>query len=230
MSAPDDPMAPLSELCRFNAVIFAAARRFADKHDCRESIRGVHVEASPDGGILLVATDGHRLVCMHDLGGSIDPSFGRTFSIPNIRLPCVSRRRYYEARTARVMTSPSTFPKAMIEILDEDSVMIGSVLVSLITSDFPDWRAVVPDSIGIMEMHGAPYNPQYVIDFEAITMAYGMSNQGAFTIWPRVDMAALVTWEKCPAFAVIMPLSSSEARPARPSFADPFPRVRSDVI
>lgn len=51
---------------RVRAKHFAAAYVFASTEETRYYLNGVLVEPHPDGGVLLVATDGHRMVAIKD--------------------------------------------------------------------------------------------------------------------------------------------------------------------
>jgi len=53
-----------------DSALFVAATRFASKEQTRPYLHGVYIEPAAGGGILLTATDGHRLFHAHDPDGS----------------------------------------------------------------------------------------------------------------------------------------------------------------
>ncbi|SDG35123.1 hypothetical protein [Pelagibacterium luteolum] len=54
-----------------DATLFAAAALFQSTEETRYYLNGVHIEPHPDGGVFLVATDGHRMLVCHDKSGTI---------------------------------------------------------------------------------------------------------------------------------------------------------------
>jgi DNA polymerase-3 subunit beta len=56
-------------LARVNPKYFAAMALFMAKQDVRYYLNGISVEPHPDGGAIIVATDGHRLAVIHDPDG-----------------------------------------------------------------------------------------------------------------------------------------------------------------
>lgn len=53
-----------------DSALFAAATRFASKEQARPYLHGIYIEPAAGGGILLTATDGHRLFHAHDPNGT----------------------------------------------------------------------------------------------------------------------------------------------------------------
>lgn len=49
--------------------LFRIACGFVSKEPAREPISGVRIEPHPERGVLLVATDGHRIIVLHDVHG-----------------------------------------------------------------------------------------------------------------------------------------------------------------
>ena len=55
---------------RINSGLFYAAHLFCCKEPTRYYLRGVFIEPHPKKGVTLTATDGHRLIVIHDKDGS----------------------------------------------------------------------------------------------------------------------------------------------------------------
>jgi hypothetical protein len=214
-------MTELTEICRFNAHLYLAAKTFAaDNDDPRYYLNGVCIEPSPAGGCLLIATDGHRLVCLHDVAGTAVADFKHHIIIPKLRLCYVRLKNSWLPRIARVLTSLDTFPDATIEILTDDGQVIASQYATLIEGQFPQWRAVVPAKVEQSELESAAFNPDYLKQFRAVARGYAQNPNSLYVVHPRGENVALVTWEKLPAVASIMPLKNKGAVPVRPEFAD----------
>lgn len=62
----------MTEIILKNPAFLAAASLFVSKEETRYYLNGVLIEPAPQGGVFLVATDGHRLVCFHDPEGMTD--------------------------------------------------------------------------------------------------------------------------------------------------------------
>ena len=62
-----------------NAMLFKAARECQSSEETRYYLGGVYVQPHPERGALLVATDGHRLIAIHDETGICEkPAIVRT--------------------------------------------------------------------------------------------------------------------------------------------------------
>ena len=145
------------------AAFIAAASVVQAKQDIRYYLNGILIEKAPkskgkDNGLLVAATDGHRLVAAHDenaefssnMPDSLIVQFG-TESLRSIRL------------------AKSLDKSVALEVSDTDVfVSIGESCFQdskLIDGKFPDWRKVVHDR------EGSPtgwYNASYIADFDTV--------------------------------------------------------------
>ncbi|WMT85597.1 hypothetical protein NO932_11725 [Pelagibacterium sp. 26DY04] len=55
-----------------DATLFSAAALFQSSEETRYYLNGVHIEPRADGGVFIVATDGHRMLVCHDETGTIE--------------------------------------------------------------------------------------------------------------------------------------------------------------
>lgn len=62
----------MESIARVNPKYFAAINLFAADRDVRYYLNGVFIEPHPEKGVLIVATDGHRLGMIHDPSGFTD--------------------------------------------------------------------------------------------------------------------------------------------------------------
>lgn len=140
--------------------------------ETRYYLNGIHVEPSPAGGVLMVATDGHRLHAWHDVYGSIDKP--AIVKIPTAVLKAKADRACTEARIViddlrvslegRTGASQPWEPQfAMVALAASDLIIEGT---------FPDWRRVVPALPDSTLPKSVPaFDPVYLIDFAAVAKA-----------------------------------------------------------
>lgn len=55
-----------------DAILFRAAAECQSYEETRYYLNGVYIHPHPDQGVVLVATDGHRMLCCHDVTGKCD--------------------------------------------------------------------------------------------------------------------------------------------------------------
>lgn len=55
-----------------DAILFRAASEVQSNEETRYYLNGVYIHPHPETGVVLVATDGHRLICCHDVTGKCD--------------------------------------------------------------------------------------------------------------------------------------------------------------
>jgi len=148
--------------------LFDLAYAAVSKEETRYYLNGVHIEAHPQKGALLVSTDGHRMVCIHDVDGVCDE-------------PVIVKLPEYVRRLCKDKKASLGIDRAVLEIdakLNSATVSVETVnakgdvtrtapLVTaykcLIEGTFPDWRKVIPS--GEMEpMQMAAFSPRLLAD------------------------------------------------------------------
>lgn len=171
---------------------------FVSTEETRYYLKGFYVEPVKDGGVILVATDGHMMAVARDETGHADRPW--------------------------ICTLPKTVEKLIIGKRSEDTVHFrgGNVEFGGITAKaepidgtFPDWRRIIPPKIG----KGAPatFNPGYLERFQKI----GKMRSG----WPGITVLAqsaadpaTVLIEHMPEFyGVLMPMRGSADRAGQPA-------------
>lgn len=137
---------------RFNADFFRIAFACASTEQTRFYLGGVFVEPSESGGAILTATDGHRLISIHDAAAE----FGANEAPAIVRLSPealkLCRVKRLETRREIVVSGQN----ATIETVStqhftkdaggpqESREAIGLSPNCLIDGTFPDWRRVLP--------------------------------------------------------------------------------------
>lgn len=182
-----------------------ALRVFAATKDMRQYLNCAHAEPCQAGGIILVATDGNRLLVLHDAEG--ETSGPVIFDMPKFK--------------------PGIFEAAAERITIEDGIaradIGGAVREARIYKDggelgrFPDWRGIVPFESD--KACDAVINGKYLADLATVCKAFG--NTYAETMLTCGEHGAggpvVARWAAVPGFAVIMPLRSHMTP------ADPLP-------
>lgn len=119
--------------CKVSADLFRRAAICASKEQTRYYLVGVQVEPCSEGGVLLIATDGARMVCLRDPDGSAsgnaiistDPDLLKAAAGKHAMQVLVENNR------ARVETA-------------NDCPLWQGVANALVDGHFPEWRRVVP--------------------------------------------------------------------------------------
>lgn len=201
------------------AAFIAAASVVQAKQDTRYYLNGILIEKAPpvDGkanGLLIVATDGHRLVAIHDENAEFSSEMPDSLIVE------------FGAESLRSAKLTKNLDKSVaLEIADSDVfISIGESCFQdskVIDGKFPDWRRVVADREG---SSAGWYNAVYIADFEKVSryLSNGHSKMGqSLTI--RADDAessATVFFGNTPeAFGMLMPMRSDIENPCLPVWA-----------
>lgn len=213
---------------RINANLFRAASVCVSAEEPRYYLNGVLVEPHPVAGILLVATDGHRMAVIHDETGHCDaPAI--------VRLGKAALKECKPAARGELRREIIVDPDALgadgfagrADILayqlahgemdgdkPEEGRPVSLQVGCVIDGTFPDWRMVLPRMDSEQRIADC-FNGSYVADMAKLgdilaeTANPGMRRSGQpVTIHSAETGApALVRWPGIDtAFAVLMPL------------------------
>lgn len=152
-----------------DADLFLRAYSAVSTEETRYYLNGVHIEPAPDGGVLMIATDGHRLLCIRDAKGFYagDDERGAIIrALPHFRALASKPKRAsasdrFFLRDYKIvvmdnimalveLTAGTTLEEsgraALFEIARKPNKMVLAIQTSdvLIDGTFPDWRRVVP--------------------------------------------------------------------------------------
>ena len=124
------------------------AALFQMRDETRYALCGVHYERAPQGGILIVSTDGARMSVGYDPEGSIEGD-DATVALPK---PLLAKLK------------PDSGPLTITADragLDRDDRVLG--IPTWIDAVFTDWRRVIPEDFGdtCAAGFGAPYLASY---------------------------------------------------------------------
>ena len=197
-----------------NARAFAACALVqAGPKEVRQYLAGVYAEPNPQGkGVILVGTDGARLLAVLDLNGTIegDPQIWRA---PKNVLSEAGKKAK-EVRQVELVS----------QVINEDIVERAEVtagIVAIVTSPcevvcgkYPDWRNVVPTVVnfrGDGAQRTSAFQPDFIADLGRIAKLLSDSKMPITQITFNNDnrRPAVVEFEAClegvSAFMVLMP-------------------------
>jgi DNA polymerase-3 subunit beta len=150
----------------------------AAKHDVRYYLKGVCVDARADGTVVLVATDGHRLIAYPVAVDNIEALAPGEYIIPREALEAVK-----PAKAGRmvlpihidIITAPDTpDPERVgVTIKGKTSITVTgatSTVTAPIDGKYPDWRRIVPASTS---GEIAQFNADYIAGFGDICKLLG---------------------------------------------------------
>jgi len=164
---------------------------FMAKNDIRYYLNGVLVEKAPQGGVFLVATNGHQLIAIHDKDGSIE---GQNQAVLSISAGLITSAKKCGDGTSsmygkyKVLVSGARIMVAAdLDGYTELFIQPGKCIVE---GNFPKWRTVIPDFAklkrGCMEfndMNAVYLKPLSVLaerGFAAISAWQQEDDKGAF--------------------------------------------------
>ena len=130
----------------FSAHRFWLAHQFASTEETRYYLNGVYIEPGAEGGVVMVATDGHVMAIVNDPTGSIDaPAIVGLAAFKSALSACKPIGRH-EPDSVRCALDGDALEvterrKAGEEWRDEFLAKAAPVLID---GSFPDWRRVLP--------------------------------------------------------------------------------------
>jgi DNA polymerase-3 subunit beta len=152
----------------------------AAKHDVRYYLNGVSVDARANGDVVLVATDGHRLLAYPVAVDNIEALAPGEYIIPREALEAVKPAKV--GRTTLpihidIVTAPDTpDPERVgVTIKGKTSITVTgatSAVTAPIDGQYPNWRRIVPASTS---GEIAQFNADYVAGFGDVCKLLGGS-------------------------------------------------------
>lgn len=195
-----------------NAIFFRAAFECVSKDETRYYLGGVYIAPHPKEGVLLTATDGHRLICIHDVTGKCEKAAivrGDRRALAGVKL---------DKRT-------SATPRFTVD--SDGHAYCGefrSSASAIIDGTYPDYpRILTPLVHGAIKKSYAPgsFNPEYLAAFAKISGMLGSSSAAMRVVIFSATDPALILFSSCPqAFGVLMPMRST-TESALPAFMRP---------
>lgn len=153
--AESESKEPAHMVARINALAVKIAYPFMAKEDIRFYLNGLNIRPLEDGSVMIVATDGHRYLVVHDQKGYAEKEM-----IVSIKKDCLKSAT--SKSTFDVMSNGSAF------INDENGMpLFVQPGTSLIEAEFPRIENVV-STLGYAEGISGAINPSYLKDALAV--------------------------------------------------------------
>lgn len=191
-----------------SANLFRAAAECVSTEETRYYLSGVYVSPHPQKGVLLVATDGHRLMCVHDENGKCDKA-----QIVGLEA------KHIDAKSLKAMRAamPGEEPRLTV---DSDGIATFGTYRSLksciIDGVYPDWpRVVAPMLARAKEGKFSPatVNQKYLSAFGKIAVMLSPDGHpnAPFRVVSHTEAdPLLIRFGSCDnAFGLLMPMRSS---------------------
>lgn len=204
-----------------SAIIADAASTYVSTDECRYALNGIYVHPHPEVGAVIVATDGHRLIAIHDQAGSCSEASIIRFAKP-------ARQALKACKNAERLLMSADGHLSITGVF-------GGTDDARIKADYPDYRKVltqVVDAIKEKKSGIASFNAAYVADLEKVSKRLtGLKGQPVKIRSFDDRMQALTLWPNTPhAVGLLMPMYAGN-NDAMPLFMQPVlegkkPRVR----
>lgn len=136
----------------------------AAKQDVRYYLKGVCVDARANGDVVLVATDGHRMLAYPVAADAIEALAPGEYIIPREALEAVK-----PCKAGRT-TLPITIEIDVARRLENKITGATSAITPLIDGKYPDWRRVIPKSVS---NEPAQFQADYIGDFGRVAELLG---------------------------------------------------------
>ena len=196
---------------RVNASLFRAAFNCVSTEETRYYLRGVHVEAHPVKGVILVATDGHRMIVVHDESGSIEGE-SQIVRLDKTALGLCKAATKGEPKDRQLIIEGAN---ARIENCHEQPV--GAAYNVIIDGTFPDWKRVAKPSF--TDTAPAFYAPKYLKAFGDAADELSGKKGTAISFAGAADSPALVRFSGVEyAYGVLMPIRGASDALEMPNF------------
>lgn len=196
-------------MIRCNANLFRAAAVCISNEETRPYLSGVYIESHTEKGVTLTATDGHRLIVVHDENGVADaPAFVR---LSARALKACKTGRKEDHRILSIEGDTATIFAFVTAEEDEPGTPVAVSADCLVDGTYPDYRRVIPS-----EFSGehAVFNGDYLAAFADVgKMLRPASRDGApLSIRHNGESPALITWGGVAhAFGILMPMRADKA-------------------
>ena len=185
---------------------------FKAVHDIRYYLCGVYVEKAPQGGVFLVATDGHSMAVVYDKDGNIDGAENAIVTIDPGMVSAAKKAAKSEGKSGLQYRVIVRGTRAMVAVPGADGMELfiqpGRCLIE---AKFPEWRKVMPafDKLKPGAVADCMVNPSYLARFAKI----GTDRFKGIALWQEAPEKPIVVQALAlpEAFFVVMPMKGEGA-------------------
>ena len=211
-------------MLKFDANLFRIATAAQSKEETRYYLNGVFVEPCKAGGVTMTATDGRRLLCIHDETGHADESAIVRLT-PEAFKACKPGKD--DARRTVTIDGASATIHSFGHADDAPAVPVAVSATCRVDGTFPDWRRIIPapemKEGATLAAMAANFNGQYLSAFAKVageleTHIDGHASRKASimrVVGTDSGSPALILFSaNIPAFGVLMPVRGDGATAA----------------
>lgn len=150
---------------KFTAAHLPHLALFMAKQDLRYYLMGIGIEPAPQGGVYLVATDGHCLTVIHDKDGTM--TGGESVILrasPELVSAC--KKRYEPGLNANIIITGQRV--SIANDFDQEHTDLETYIQPgkpWIEANFPNWRRLMPDFTKLVSGFRASVNSHYLAKF-----------------------------------------------------------------
>ena len=182
-------------------------------HACTELTRpylaGVRIERCPMGGVVMVATDGHRLSAAHDPRAEIADDF------KPVILP-INKGLYRHLLSPKAIGA--VWNGETLSVFGNEGSVTGMAPCKPIAGEYPAWRRVIPTKVSgkPVQDKSSAFSAKYVAVYEKVAKAFNVKAVNFTTnsegpVW--VTLPGVETWH-----GVLMPRRNNGEEPSFPSW------------
>lgn len=172
----------------------ASVATFRATHDIRYYLAGVLVEKAPQGGVFIVASDGHTMGVGYDEFGSIE---GHDRAILKVSKDLLAACRKRHKGNPKVMAKGQRlFLADGLDGFDAEAteseffVQAGKAVID---TGYPDWKRVMPDPATLTREIGEAHQAAYLARFhDAMKILPRCSKQPGVKLWQAEKRGVVV--------------------------------------
>lgn len=214
-----------------SADLLRIANTCVSTEETRYYLNGVCIQRAPTGGALLITTDGHRLICVHDETATGDIPDGAIISIHKAQVSTFKtgkegRKDNTPRRVSITLGASASAPVSAK--FNEGHRDVCEIYLSQIDGSFPYWRRVVPRIEPDAKQETGCFNAAYIADFAEVAAAFAAMKQARVApmtmACQSVSAPALVRWGDAPAFGVLMPIKGDDGAEQLPAWLNAKPQ------
>lgn len=197
-----EPASAAKHLVDVDAVLFRAASEVRSFEEVRYYLNGVYVHPHPIKGVLLVGTDGHRMMVVHDESGSCSaPAIVEAApkALSGVKIP-----------------SKATEPRQRLVVAEDKPLIVGtyrSLGPAIIDGTFPNYILVlkpVLEAIRKGQFHPASFNSEYFVSFGKVAQILKSGTHAMRMVCTSESDAALILFGGASeALGILMPMRTT---------------------
>lgn len=182
-----------------NARYYIEAGAFVTKERSRFTLNAVRVEPHPDGGAVIVATDGHTMGVFHDRDGKCEEPVTIAFRSEIARLAKAAKGT---VRQIRVNGDLDIVQVASGKSVEQKLVRFFDAILTN-SSQFPNWKTVMPDEAEAMK-HRSDFNGHYLARCALAKKEF--RNDGITIFQKDHETQAIVRTQRDDFVGIVMPM------------------------